>query len=561
MAASIYTPRLRAERLIALGRAVLGASSLLAVWADPTEPANNASIAYALLVAYVSYAGVAASVLWRVGTVWSWWPLLTHVTDLVFFSLFIFFTGGPAGPFTAYFVFALVSATLRWRSRGTLWTAVVTLSVFLGFGLYFGALQRYPGFDLQAFIIRGVYMMVIAFLLGYLGAHEHRALQEMWHLASWPPSVPPDIETLTADLLGRAGPMLAAPRILLLWAEPEAPRMRLTTWDRGHCTHQHLAMECPVADALRDRPFLSHLGHPPRTMFQDAGPSVRAWQGEPLDPEFIRRFASPTVVSAPLHGEGVEGWLFFLDKSEATLDDLLLAEVVAGYVASRLEVYCLLLQLRQTAATEERMRLARDLHDGVLQSFTGIGLQLASVHGMLHEGSAVALEAVEKLQRVVAAEQRDLRFFIQDLKPHVWPIGNERTLHARLTELSQRMEREWDLRVDLSFDVTEGQLPALLGRDVYLIIREALVNSARHGRASEARVTIASSGADALAVTIADNGRGFSFYGHFNSEELARLDVGPRTLRERVLAIHGSLTLESAATGAALHVTLPRLAA
>lgn len=561
MPASFYAPRLRAERLIAVGRAVLGASSLLAIWADPSEPANYASVAYGLLVAYLAYAGVTAAILWRAGTVWPRWPVASHVTDLIFFSLFIFFTEGPAGPFTTYFVFALVSATLRWRSRGTFWTAVATLGVFLGFGVYFGGVQHYPAFDLQSFIIRGVYMCVIAFLLGYLGAHEHRALQEMWQLASWPPSVPPDVESLMAEMLGRAGPLLGAPRAVLVWAEPEAPRGRLATWDRGRTVHERAMTEFVVAEPLRDHAFLSQLGPPPRTVFQDPdSPNVSVWEGDPLDADFTRRFASRTVVSVPLRGEGVAGRLFFLDKTEVTLDDLLLAEVVAGYVASRLEVYCLLLQLRQAAATEERMRLARDLHDGVLQSLTGVGLRLAGIHRVLREERPAALGAVEELQRVLAAEQRDLRFFIQDLKPQVWPIGNERTLHTRLTELSQRMEREWELRVALSIDVAEGQLPAVLGREVYLIVREALVNAARHGGATSARVTIASTDTDMLAVTIADNGRGFSFSGRYTSDDLIRLGVGPKTLRERVLAIHGSLTLESASTGAALHVTLPRAA-
>jgi hypothetical protein len=146
-------PRLRPERLIAAGRVVLAVFSLFAVWLDPTEPAYYARVAYGLLVAYVAYAGLIASLVWRAEAVSPAWPVVTHVADLTFFSLFIFFTAGPASPFTVYFVFALTCATLRWQVRGTVWTALVTLTAFGSFGVYFGVILRNPDFDLTAFII------------------------------------------------------------------------------------------------------------------------------------------------------------------------------------------------------------------------------------------------------------------------------------------------------------------------------------------------------------------------------------------------------------------------
>jgi len=73
-----------------------------------------------------------------------------------------------------------------------------------------------------------------------------------------------------------------------------------------------------------------------------------------------------------------------LDKIDSTFDDLILSEIVAGVIAARLDAFYLAEQLRQAAATEERIRLARDLHDGVLQSFTGIALRTAVWYGPLY---------------------------------------------------------------------------------------------------------------------------------------------------------------------------------
>jgi signal transduction histidine kinase len=560
MQPSIYAPRLRGERLIAAGRIVLGASSLFAIWFDPNEPANYAGVAYGLLVAYVGYAVGTALLLGRVGVVWRSWPALTHGLDLVFFSLFVFLTEGPSSPFTTYFVFALVSATLRWQSRGTLWTAVVALAVFLGVGV--SRAVQYPDFELHGFIIRVAYLVVIAVLLGYLGAHEHRTLREMWQLASWPQSVPSDARTLATDLLAYASQLLAAPRAVLVWTEPEAPWRQMVVWDEGTSTYDRLATTDPlVAARIGDRPFVSAPHPSPRTVVHDARtPELTSWEGGALEGDLARRFGGGVILSAAIAGEGFEGRLFFLDKPEGTLDDLVLAEVVAGLVSARLQAFFLTEELRQAAANEERVRLARDLHDGVLQSFTGAALRLAAIQKLMPGNHAAASEALGELQRVLAAEQRDLRFFIQELRPQALPIASDRTLHTLLLDLSDRMEREWDLHVDLTFSHDDQRIPQGLARDVYLIVREGLVNAARHGAASVARVNIEHGQPDSLSLSIADNGRGFAFVGCYDTEELVRRDLGPKTLRERILALHGSLTLRSGPGGAELRMVLPATA-
>jgi len=130
----LYSPQNRAERLIAAGRVVLAISSLFAVWLDPSEPAKYATAAYALLTFYVLYALAIALVVWRSDTPAGRQRIISHAFDFVFFSLFIYLTAGPASPFTPYFLFSLVCATLRWQWRGALWTALASLSTFLAFG-------------------------------------------------------------------------------------------------------------------------------------------------------------------------------------------------------------------------------------------------------------------------------------------------------------------------------------------------------------------------------------------------------------------------------------------
>jgi signal transduction histidine kinase len=457
-----------------------------------------------------------------------------------------------------YFVFALLAATLRWQVRGTLWTATIVIAVFFGFGIYFGLILDDPEFDLRGFIIRSVYLFVLAGLFGYVGTQDRRTVREMSRLAAWPATVRDDTESLARELLAYAASLLDAPRVILAWSEIDTPWRRLAVWDHGAWTHDRQSPEVAlVSGEVRDRAFICRRGPNGRILVQEPnGLRLALWDADPVAADFAHRFAPGTVVSVPIQGESFSGRLFVLDKADPTLDDLVLTEIVGGVIAARLDAFCLTEQLRQASATEERIRLARDLHDGVLQSFTGIALRLAAIRRMMDSDPAAATSALEAAQRMLASEQRDLRFFIQELKPAA-AAPESAPLEARLDKLAHRMEREWDLRVELRLGGQSDGLPVALCRDIYHISREALVNAARHGSASLARVTIGPTGAEAVTVTITDNGRGFPFTGRYSADELAQLNLGPKNLGDRVRAMHGSLVLESSPAGAELNVILP----
>jgi hypothetical protein len=79
---SSYTPRARAKRVSAVGRGVLAAFSLLAVWLDPSEPSRHAKVTYTLLTAYLGYALLLILWMWRGEVPWARLGALTHLADL-----------------------------------------------------------------------------------------------------------------------------------------------------------------------------------------------------------------------------------------------------------------------------------------------------------------------------------------------------------------------------------------------------------------------------------------------------------------------------------------------
>jgi signal transduction histidine kinase len=124
-----------------------------------------------------------------------------------------------------------------------------------------------------------------------------------------------------------------------------------------------------------------------------------------------------------------------LDRSAFSLQDLAVGDVVADLATARLSQSYLVQRLRDTAVSTERLRLARDLHDGVLQTLTGAALQLQTARRLLALDPASSEERLSQVQRIIAAGQNDLRFFIHQLGPRRAPeVSAAIDLRGRLHE-------------------------------------------------------------------------------------------------------------------------------
>ena len=212
----------------------------------------------------------------------------------------------------------------------------------------------------------------------------------------------------------------------------------------------------------------------------------------------------------------------------------------------------------ERAATQgERQRLARELHDGVLQSLTGAALQLEALSRLMEADPKAAQERLRAIEALIAEQQCELRGWIEQSRPSA-PIATTADLAAALDKLRARVEWQWGLRVELSVD-SRGSVPRILGDQIYRIVQEALTNTGRHARASVARVNIRIDIACGLVhVTVSDDGCGFPFRGRYNIAELTARQIGPRSLLERIISLRGELVLTSELSGSQLEINLPQ---
>ena len=186
----------------------------------------------------------------------------------------------------------------------------------------------------------------------------------------------------------------------------------------------------------------------------------------------------------------------------------------------------------------------------------GVGAVLVENLQDVHDrGRRQPLAALHEVQRLLSAEQRDLRTLLRDLKPTGAPAP-ETTLRGRLEELRRRVERQWGLRVTLEADESLGRLPRELAQDVRLMVHEAVVNAARHGGAKSVEVR-AGARDGSVRLEIVDDGRGLAFRGRREHAALSAGGGGPVSLWSRVDALGGTLTIDSSARGVHLEILLP----
>jgi signal transduction histidine kinase len=212
-------------------------------------------------------------------------------------------------------------------------------------------------------------------------------------------------------------------------------------------------------------------------------------------------------------------------------------------------------RLERAAIEDDRVRLARDLHDGVLQSLAGSLMNLEALSRLIDEDPQAARKRLQDIGDLIADEQRELRVWISKLKPAAKAsMASSVELAEALETLCQRAETQSGLRVHMT--TSRGMIERGLGDEVYNLVKEALSNVRRHAHAQSVDVALQIT-RDRVHITVADDGAGFPFHGRYDLPTLVQRRLGPRSLKERVASLRGELVLTSSKSGSRLEMSLP----
>jgi signal transduction histidine kinase len=549
--------QVRVETLIARGRLILAAFMVVALLLAAPQAGLAAQ---RTAIVHLGWAGaLALLVRTRYGD-GPRWPAATHAVDLTAYGVMLVLLGGFEPSMLAWFLFVLVAATLRWGWRGTLTTGSVAVALHVALGARGSGLRAGQVAPLE-FITFALLMGVITVLVGLVGAYEDWRGGQLARLAGWTGPDPDQPVIVPDEMLEQTALVLDAPRTLIVWEESEEPWTEFALWSRGQVQRFR---EPPgafgeiVASGVRGSDFFCrNLDARLPVTFVRSGGGLVSWKGMPIDSRLRERLAIRAVACWPLVGDAFRGWFFCLDKPGFSMQDLTVGDVVAGLASARVSQAYLVRSMRENAVSTERLRLARDLHDGVLQTLTGAALQLQTARRLLTTDTGAAEDRLSQVQRIIAAGQNDLRFFIQQLGPRRNGEGQGAVnFRGRVVELADRVRRQWGVPVTVATEPENVQVPDRLANDVFLLIHEALVNAARHARATSIQLAVLR-GPRELSIGVVDDGQGFPFKGRFSLEDLMRDGQGPRTLRERMTALGGTLELDTSVSGTRLRIVVP----
>lgn len=208
-------------------------------------------------------------------------------------------------------------------------------------------------------------------------------------------------------------------------------------------------------------------------------------------------------------------------------DELDLLESVAFQIGSAIKRIALTEKEREIALTNERNRLARDLHDSVNQMLFSLKLTAHAAASNSEEShSKMAFQLIEETSQSAVNEMRAL---IWQLKP----IGLEQGLAHAIHQYAEVLGMTVELHVDGLIQLNNEEETT-----VFRIIQEALNNVMKHSETMSAVITIQQH--ETFVVIIEDRGKGFA-----SSSALELPTHGLMNMKQRAESIHGQLTIDS----------------
>lgn len=547
--------RIGNDRLIATARVIVSGLLLAAIWLDPTQPAILWEIAYTLLGLYLCLSLVAAALEYqRAWAIPKFAAPLLHGIDIIFITALVYFTQGTTRSVFGFFVYLVVVSHVRWRWTGTLVTSVLVL---LSYFLVMLAVPPVSGqfsdgegtTDADGIVVRIGYLVVVAAILIYIGQAQERATAKMLIAAEWPTVMNP-ADALPA-FLEHAGEILGATQLVLLWLPEHETRVEATFYDRGALRARRWPRDAIEARIERDAgALLFHWQERGRRIVTVSDGVWRFAQRPPMPERLLKVFGVEAILGIWFQSHFGYGCVL-CPRRALEPDDLILAQTIADRFRSWGDQNELYRQLEEGKFREHQIRLARDLHDTVLQTLAGTSLQLQSMSPQLADSQPQIATRIDRLVEMLGREQATLRSRLHALVADVpGEASAPVALDRRLAELGRQVEAHWEMSTVCSVDPPHGVVSSVLDRELTHVLLEAAANAKKHSQAERFTVKVAIRAAEVeLAVANDQPNR---------AAAAQPVPFDPKMLRRRVEHLGGRLRVEVNPGDVRLHIVLPR---
>ena len=561
----------RVEQVLAFSRLFLALTSLVAWQIHPVASGVYYRFGRLVLLGYIAHSLLLLALLRinRVPThgfvVWA------QVSDVAWPALLCLFTDAPNSIFFIFFLFAMLAAAFRWGFVETLTTAMIGAGLLLlqAAAVKYGPppLQHLLSTNVEAprLVLRCGFLLMTGFLLGFLaeGEKELRAEIDLTNRLLSLAGIGGRFAVALHDAMIELGRVFASQQVYEVVCQNSTGRVfkwvTMASPERPVATRE-IAPAQQAAELMR--------GYPHTFYIQSTGQKQR-YRIAALDDEG-RWLEASQLQHLPMPVPGADSVLMV--SHEMGRDWTGRFVVVNGYVGRRRELELRFAQnimrqvgpalysvylfrhFRSRAGAVERARVARELHDTVIQSLISFEMQIDVLRRRGTDDSQLPSE-LQRVQGLLRQEVLNLRELMQTMRP---PDVGPHQLLDFIAQLVERFSRDTGVATRFVSELQEVTLPAATCRELARVVQEALVNVRKHSGAQSAMVHFGSQ-SGAWKLVIDDDGKGFPFTGRFSLTELDDLRRGPTVIKERVRAVGGDMVLESSpGHGSRLEITIPQ---
>lgn len=498
------------DRTLAAVRLILAAGGSIMIYVA-TEPERYVSATYYSLLAYTTYSLILYLVARRRNNFSRKGVLILLWTDVACYTVLTSLNSGTNNLFSFFYLFAIIVASSRCGTRVGLWVTGTSALLFLTVGL--SVTTRSPA-ETNRFVLRRSAMVAIGYILAYWGGAELGLKRRMALLNDLSLVANPrfGVQRTIEQMLQRLRAFYEADYCILLMKSGDGLELYRTSpaaSGGGACHLVRLASEEQISQIDVSRVYVGVFTS--RRMFWSRHPSFKGHDAGETEVVDLPRekgqsladfLGAESFVTVPLlYREQMLGRLLVSSRSRNAFDigDAAFLRQVTAQVLPVIENIRLVDRMASDASEEERRRIARSVHDRVIQPYFGLQIGLKALYGMLDPKSpgrppverdpaaATPLELIQQLMAMTAEGIDELRQYIRELKHSAPP---EARLMDSIRRFATKFEGATGIQVDVVNDCEELTTNERLNAEVFHMTAEALSNVHRHTSARNARVCL-----------------------------------------------------------------------
>ncbi|HYJ89290.1 MAG TPA: histidine kinase [Pyrinomonadaceae bacterium] len=530
-------------------RLILAASALFIIYIDPSEPDRLAPITYGALVLYVIYSlilyviSLLQSAESRSLPAWAPW------IDVCWYVFLIALSSGTNSIFFFFFFFPILVSSFSSGFASGLRLTIASAVLFTIVG-YLTAPSE-PHFQLNRFLLRPVYLLVLGYMISYWGGYEVKLKKRLKFLRDISAFSNPrfGIDHTVNWMMERVRSFYDADTVLLIvFGEKEkAYTLRRVDRENDSSTSFGKVVGDEVAAifvSLQSGEAMMSHGSGSENFLYNVLTGELTKDERPHD-VLVNALESKKFLTVPINyrSRGIGRCYIIGGPSKYSASDIEFVLQAIDQVIPVIDNIRLVDHLASDAAERERDKIARDIHDSLIQPYIGFQLGLAAVVQKLERGDADVTERINELSDLTAKGIADLRHYIRGMKE------TERDQNTLLLPAVRRFASKFQEATGIQVVVEASDTLNLndrLAGEVFQMINEGLSNIRRHSNAQSARAEL-----------IQVDGKLILKIENETLDGEAKALFHPRSLAERAAALGGDLTVENAANKSTVTIQIP----